>query len=367
MQVGPSQPLNPTFVNQLQQITADGKISRDEFKNLQQMVKGLDVPESEKAAFLKLADKMKDYTNVGFFNNGTLEKSEMAELEKMAEGLKDSKLVSELFSQFKDAANPVEDKSFFGAIGDFFKNLFSWVPSSEQERESDCQFDVQGRPGACFDPNSGFQMPGGAPGTPGATGPGGTTGVGAPPTAPGDSSTFTSQWSERGLGATHVRESQANCGPASASMIMKQLGLPAPSMHEIRQMVGGRISTSGNEGGAFAIGTEQLAEAVKKQAAAQGRTVTSTTQSLPANSQQALAQIKEKLDRGEKVVLLTGGFGGTPGHYTVIKAVNPDGTFVVDDPARGPNQVRTAAELQTAMDNRRAAGRGISQIISFSG
>ncbi len=363
MQVGPSQPLNPTFVNQLQQITADGKISRDELKDLKQLVKGLDVPESEKVAFLKLADKMKDFTNVGFFNNGVLEKSEMAELEKMAGGLKDSQLVNELFSQFKDAANPVEDKSFFGSIGDFFKNLFSWVPSSEQAQESDCQVDVQGRPGACFAPTGDFQMPG----TPGATGPGGATGVGNPPTAPGDTGSYTSQWAERGLGATHLRESQANCGPASASMIMKQLGLPAPSMHEIRQMVGGRISTSGNEGGAFAIGTEQVAAAVKKQAAAQGRTVTSTTESLPANSQQALAQIKAKLDKGEKVVLLTGGFGGTAGHYTVIKGVNPDGTFIVDDPARGPNQVRTAAELQSAMDNRRAAGKGISQIISFAG
>lgn len=379
MQVGQN-PLNPTFVNQLQQITSDGKISRDEYKQLKQMVQNLDVPDSEKTAFLKMADKMKNLTNVGFFSNGTLEKSEMANLEKMAGELKDSQLVQELFGQFKDAANPVADKSLFGSIGEFFRNLFSSGEPDDSYQEADCRIDNSGYGQSCFDPN-GFQMPQ----TPGSTdpnapqGPTGVNGpqtVGAPPQAPGSSNTYTSQWEERqaaragrlsGNPAVYERESQANCGPASASMIMKQFGLSAPSLHDIRRSVGGRLSTSGNESGAFALSTDQVASAVIKQAVAQGKQVTASTHSLPSDSRQALAQIKDRLDRGEKVILLTGGFGGTAGHYTVIKGVNPDGTFIVDDPARGPNQIRTADELQRAMTNRREAGRGVSQIIAFQG
>lgn len=188
-------------------------------------------------------------------------------------------------------------------------------------------------------------------------------------------STYTSQWEDRqaaqagllaGDPAVHARESEANCGAASASMMLKQFGLSAPTMHELRRQVGARLSQTGRETGAFALSTQQVMQAVKQQAAVQGRQLNAAAYPLPANSQQALEQMRERLARNQRVILLSGGFDGIPGHYMVIKAIQPDGTMTVDDPALGPDQTRTPAELQQAMDNRRKAGRGMSQMIVFS-
>ncbi len=380
---GASQGLSPVFTTQIQRAVSDGRLDKDEFNDLKDMVQGMDVPDSEKQAFLKLAEKIKDYTNVGLFtSDGVLENSEMQELTQLADSLKDSQLAGQLFTQFQAFAKPVEDTSLFGSIGNFFRNLFSGVtgPSNPADHETDYggrrfQQSDMSPSSVNFPSNASAYAPTSGQTTPAVDAINGAAPISNQPNQAHHGSTYTSQWGDVALArngqipgdqAIHRRESEANCGPASASMILKQMGITPPDMHALRERIGARTSQNGNEGGAFAISTDQLEQIVKLYAADQGKQVQAETTTLPRDANQSLDMIRDRLARGEQVVLLTGGFGGTTGHYTVIKGVNPDGSFLVDDPARGPNQTRTAAELQRAMDTRAAGGKGESKIISFA-
>lgn len=385
MQVANQSGISPALTTQLQRVVSDGRIDGGELKELRQLAKNLNVPESEKKAFLKLAEKINDYTTVGLFtSDGVLEKSEMAELQKLAGELKDSRLASALFEQFSAFAEPAEDSSMLGSIGNFFGNLFSAIGaafSGNAAQESDASVGMyeQGN----FEPvmesfpdqptNATPYAPVGDPNA-ASSAIDAAAPVGVPVQVPGQTGTYTSQWGDvqlaqagriPGSAAIHRRESQANCGPSSASMILKQFGIEPPDMHSMRERIGARTSKTGGEDGAFAIGTEQLEQMVQTYAADKGKRIAAQTETLPGNARKALDMIGERLARGEKVVMLTGGFGGTAGHYTVIKSVNPDGSFIVDDPARGPNMRVTADQLQRAMQNRAAQGKGESKIISF--
>ena len=72
--------------------------------------------------------------------------------------------------------------------------------------------------------------------------------------------TFTFQFEEAGKTGTK-REAQANCGPASATMILKQFGVQPPSMQQLRKMVGAPTGTGSR---AFGLSTSQVVSAVKK-------------------------------------------------------------------------------------------------------
>lgn len=307
---------------------------------------------------------MKDLTNASLFrSDGSVSQKEMAELKTLA-GEMGGTVAGEVLNQFEAFAEVKETTSFFGAIGNFFKSLFgdakSFVaPSAE---ESDRRVADRDYRSSRFDPTSVSLPP------PGSATP--TSGVGLPSLTGQGSDTYVSQFGDvaraqrgeiPGSAAVHNRESQANCGVASAAMISRMFGGNPPDMHTMRQEIGARVSQNGGEGGAFAISTDQLGAAVSKYA---GRPVTSSTHNLPGSASAAIQDIAQRLNNGEKVVLLTGGFGGSVGHYTVIKGVNPDGSFIVDDPARGPNVRVTADQLQRAMDVRSAAGRA-NQIMSF--
>lgn len=167
-------------------------------------------------------------------------------------------------------------------------------------------------------------------------------------------------------------ERQANCGPASASMIIKNLGIEPPPLQELRKMTG---APTGNRRGAFAMSKEQLASAVVKTAQKYGLEVTPKIEGLPTNVDQALAKIKARLDAGEKVVLLTSNLAvqsgnAGKGHYVVVKEVLPDGSIVVDDPQRSPERgglgrTHTKAEFANGL-NRRANRFGRdNSIITF--
>ncbi|MGV3523563.1 MAG: C39 family peptidase [Candidatus Sericytochromatia bacterium] len=155
------------------------------------------------------------------------------------------------------------------------------------------------------------------------------------------------------------RERQANCGPASAAMVLKRLGLEAPEMSELRASVG---APRGNGSGAFALTPEQVANAVVQSAAAQGQTVTADVSVLPddASAAEVTQNIRDRLAAGEQVILLTSNIAvqsgsDGPGHYVVVERVNPDGSLVVDDPQsllRGNNREHSAAEFANSLDRR---------------
>lgn len=165
-------------------------------------------------------------------------------------------------------------------------------------------------------------------------------------------------------------ERQANCGPSSASMIIKNLGIDPPSLNELRRLTG---APTGNGRGAYAMSTRQLENAVVRTAAQYGLEVTAKTEGLPTNVDKALEAIKAKLDAGEKVVLLSSNImvqSGSrgKGHYVVVKEVLPNGSLVVDDPQsppeRGISRTHTKAEFANSLRRRVNFGRA-NQLITF--
>lgn len=178
--------------------------------------------------------------------------------------------------------------------------------------------------------------------------------------------TFTFQFEETGRLGTS-KEAQANCGPASASMILKQFGVASPTMQQLRRSVGAPIGTGG---GAYALTTQQVAESVKKTASQKGRHISYDIKGLSTNVDTVLNDMRRRLAAGEKLILLTCGLNSlSRGHYMVINEVRPDGSIVIDDPGRskGENVVHTRAQLAKALSTR-VNGYGLSNsLISFKG
>lgn len=165
-------------------------------------------------------------------------------------------------------------------------------------------------------------------------------------------------------------ERQANCGPSSASMIIKDLGIQPPSLHELRKRVG---APTGNGRGAFAMSTQQVMDSVCQVAAEYGYPVEAKAEHLPTPVDQALKQIRQHLDAGDKLILLSSNImvqsgNRGKGHYVVIRDVLPDHSLVVDDPQspakRGLGRTHTRAQFANALRRRVNFGRE-NQLISF--
>src|SRR4051812_47405635 len=110
----------------LGQIAQDGKLDTQEFGELKNLVLASSAPESEKKAFLKLAEKVQSLTRPG--SDGTIDPQEMQQLQGQATELKDSKLVGQFFQAFAgQTASEVKPSPFI----DFLKNLFSAFKPSE--------------------------------------------------------------------------------------------------------------------------------------------------------------------------------------------------------------------------------------------
>lgn len=134
-------------------------------------------------------------------------------------------------------------------------------------------------------------------------------------------------------------ENQANCGTASAKIVGLNLGLDMSSMRDIREDVGAR---TGDGTGAFALSTGQVIDAVENQAQREGRDITGTETPLSTNADQVLGQMRDRLEAGEQVILLSSNLrlqsqrslqgNGGKGHYVVVTEVRPNGSFVISDP-----------------------------------
>ncbi len=163
------------------------------------------------------------------------------------------------------------------------------------------------------------------------------------------------------------KENQANCGPASAHIVGENLGLDMPKLSEIRSMVGGR---RGSGRGAFALSVPQVIRAVEKQGAKEGVEIKGDSLTLSSTRvDPALDHMREALDKGEQVILLTSNIaiqsrgqlnsGRGKGHYVVVNEVKPDGSIVISDPQkRGGEPITHSREhLQTHLQRRRRFGR----------
>lgn len=166
-------------------------------------------------------------------------------------------------------------------------------------------------------------------------------------------------------------ERQANCGPASAAMIIKQFGMEPPHLTDMRKMVKAPV---GNGNGAFALTTQQVGQAVQKTAASYGKNVSFQVSPLSSNVDTALRAIKAKLDAGEQVILLSSNIAVQSGnrgkgHYVVVRDVKADGTLVVDDPQarteRGLSREHSRAEFANSLRRRTQLFGRANEMISF--
>ncbi len=349
----------------------DGQISRTELRQIKDAVNQSQATDAEKEAFMELATTISQATTNGLFRSEDITPAEMKKIAEQAEGMKDSPLVKDMMKSFDENAkvkNPIAN-----FLRDLFKGLEKALNANagrhvtSQTSAADFQnfrSAVSDANSVNFPQNSGTQyqndvnegFSGGE--SSGVAGPSGTAGVGGQVSVDGDNA-FVPQFSEG-----TAKEMQANCGPACAAMMMSALGVnPPPDMSDIRASVGAR---TGNGSGPFAISTDQLIRAVEKTTGRSG-----VTSNLPVSAQTAGEQIAERLDAGKNVIILTGGMGGSSGHYMMVKGVdfNPDGSIkslTVDDPGSrdGENRVITGAKLQEIMGNRSAAGK-TNQLLTF--
>lgn len=176
--------------------------------------------------------------------------------------------------------------------------------------------------------------------------------------------TFTFQFEEIGRFGTE-REAEANCGPATASMILKQFGIVSPTMQQLRREVGAPV---GSRGGTFGLSVQQVEDAVRRTARSKGRIITAETKTLSTNVDVTLNEMRRRLSSGQKLILLSSGLRSlSRGHYIVVKEVRADGSILVDDPGRskGENVVYTRNQLAKALDARSHTYGLSSSLLAF--
>lgn len=346
----------------------DGRVDRGELRQISAAVNNTNASASEKQDFMNLAKTIQRSTSQGLFRSEDVSPAEMQDIVEQAEKMKDSPLVKDMMSEFSKTHGGSENP-----IAAFFKALFEGLAAinsgNTQVNSNTSSADLQSYRSAISAANSmdfsssgvqgsgtNYQSLGFSDGVSGPTGPAGIPGQTAG--VDGDNA-FVFQFSEGS-----ASEKQANCGAACAAMMISAFGVnPPPAMSEIRADAGAR---RGNGSGAFAMSTEQVIKAVEASTGRSGR-----VSDLPVSANVAGKQIAERLNAGKNVIILTGGMGGSKGHYMMVKGVEFDArgnikSLTVDDPGsqNGENRVISGAKLQEIMGNRSAAGR-VNQLLTF--
>jgi hypothetical protein len=176
--------------------------------------------------------------------------------------------------------------------------------------------------------------------------------------------TFTYQFGEIGKNGSRM-EAQGNCGPASAAIIIQEFGVNAPSMRDLRKEVG---APTGSQSRAYALTADQVGKAVTETLEEHNINVEYDVQALSTNVNRTLEAMKERLDSGEKVILLSSNLASqSKGHYVVVKEVRSDGSIVIDDPGRrnGEDDVYSKTRLEQTLKTRANRYGMANSMISF--
>lgn len=343
----------------------DGKVNRAELSQLQTAVNQTDASEADKKNFMALAESVSQATSKGLFRSEDISPGEMRDIAQKAEALKDSPLGHAFMGELQkntDTKNPIV-KLLLAIFEGLAKAVEGGGGRQVNAQTSSADFNafrsaVSDANSMSFPEGSGTQYDSSFSSSYAADPVSGVSGV-APQVDMFGDNVFVPQFSEG-----TAKERQANCGPASAAMMISALGVnPPPDMSEIRASVGAR---TGNGGGPFAISTSQLIRAVEKSTGKSG-----VTSNLPVSANTAGKEIAQRLEAGKNVIILTGGMGGSSGHYMMVKGVEFDSSgniksLTVDDPgsSNGENRVISGAKLQQIMSNRSAAGK-VNQLLTF--
>lgn len=165
------------------------------------------------------------------------------------------------------------------------------------------------------------------------------------------------------------KEAQANCGPSSAAIVLKRMGITPPSLHEMRRQVGAPLGNQRR--GAYAITTSQLIKMVEMNSENASKPVSGQVLSLPRSANDSYEVIRQALDLGKKVVLRTGNMenNGRGGHYVVVTSASrpPLRNLNIMDPQlkNGADHLNSFADFEKALSDRNRRGMP-NEIIIFS-
>jgi len=158
------------------------------------------------------------------------------------------------------------------------------------------------------------------------------------------------------------KEEQANCGPASAAIVLKRLGIPYEDLHNLRIDGDAVVGSDKPADGVYAINADQLRTMVELNAARQMRDVESERIVLPEDAEAAYDTIRTALADGHEVVLRTGNMdsNGNGGHYVVVNSVGepPDRHLNISDPQNenGAEHIESFEEFEQALKKRDKIG-----------
>lgn len=333
-------PVGNPFVQQLSQkmgeFGKDGRITSTEADDLKQWISQSGLAPEEQSELTEMVDALEDATNNSFLFfkwKSDISPSEMAKLQNLAEK---NSLAAQMLEEFGDASPvfPSRDRTQFGQ---FLNSIFE--PNQVQ-----------------FRPGQQAVVPEDAPSSVPAVAPASTVSGRRDPGGAVSSQFYNPDGTRSATGA-------ADCGPTSAYMILQERGYN-PNISKYTDM---RQLLPPGRRGAAATTRDDLLNIMNHYS---GGKIQRAAEDKPFSVGQA-AQLREyakqQLAQGNSVIMLNGGFGGTKGHYTVIKAVNDDGTLQVADPGTGRMRTITLDQLEFAMRSRQNGGRGSAYVMSLTG
>lgn len=330
---------NP-FVQQISQkmgeFGKDGRITRSESKDLKEWISQSGLPAEEQTELTEMVDALEDATNNSFLFfkwKSDISPSEMRNLQGLAEK---NNLAAQLLEEFSDASKvmPTSDRSSFGR---FMDSIFE--------------------PGQVkFNPGQQAQAPEDLPGDTPAAAPASATSGQRNAGAPVASQFFNPDGTRSATG-------RADCGPTSALMILQERGYnPQVSKYtDMRELIPAsrRGASATTRDDLLTMMSHYSGGKIQRAAADKGFSV--------GQSRGLIEHARQQLAQGNSVIMLNGGFSGTKGHYTVIKAVNDDGSIQVADPGTGRMRTISAEQLEFAMRSRQNGGRGQAYLMSLTG
>ncbi|MBF2054879.1 MAG: hypothetical protein IGS03_15640 [Candidatus Sericytochromatia bacterium] len=332
---------------------SDGRITGREARELGRFIDNMQgLSEEDKGALKEMVGELEDATNGRFLFfswKKEISPGDMQGLQNMAQS---NQLAGRLLEAFQNSA-PAQNQQA--------------APAAARD---DSQVQQGGYQQAGFDPVAGQQSGGNfferlfgggrARATQGANGVAQAQGGVAPP------------WGVCQNG-TGLASAGGDCGPASAAMVLKAMGvLPedmssADAIQAVRR-AGGATQTQAP----YAMSEAQINRAIETLSGGRIQPTGNMTDLVRSNAPGAYnkiaGSIQESLAAGNMTMLLTGSPTSDSRHYMMISHINENGNFVMVDPAGRGGQARvwemTPARLQQLM--READARGGSRVMSYA-
>lgn len=343
-----------SFINtHFSEAAKDGRITRHEASELSQFVDHMQgLSQEEKSTLKQMINKLKDATNSYFLFfswKKQISPNDKQILERMAQR---NQIASKLLEIFNASTSVPSHQSVSTSSSDQFQTPQSSYPQAH------------------FDPIAGEQETGNLFEQPLRTGIHNAQETRA---AMSVQDGRVPAWGV-GQNGTGLASAGGDCGPASAAMVLKAMGIlpenmsSADAIQAVRR-AGHAVRTSPP----YAMSEAQIYQAIETLSGGRVRNDAHiTTDLIRSNSPDAYHKIthaiQQSLAAGNMTMLLTGSPSTNSRHYMIVSHINENGNFVIVDPAGHGGQARvwemTPTQLQQLM--READARGGSRVMSFT-